>query len=549
MSSYDQGRVFLDEVLASPEDDAPRLIYADYLEEFGDPRGEFIRLQCEQAQMEPFDSRFLDVSHRCSDILMQHGENWAAELKQDVRKSEFSRGFIDKITMRARAFVKQGHELYRSVPINWLRLNYVKGAGEALAGTEALNCVRSLDLGGLSIPDGDMRALLMSENLQGLRALNMAHYESVLPETFGSYLGEMPAAKHLRWLEVPSGADFLQAMSRKGSFPKLEHLSIGTTYTESTLRGITGLQTPSLKSLKCAGTLRVADTEVLVQFPLRQLEILNFESSRIPARGLQLLAERGALDAVRELNLRNCGLGTRAGGVLFAGDRLKNCETLHLSMNRNLGSGGRSKSFLEYLSGHQTLAKLKHLSIGGLLPGDLSQLVEIPHLAGLRALALDSIRLGARDLAALAASPVGESLQSLRLSGCEASLDAIIQMASERPFPKMITLELGNGYDEFSSLDELRVGALAESGSFPTLQLLQLDFMELSSRTLRTIAESAVLPELRQISYLNMRTSKKSIDAVMTSDRLPKLAKLKLKGSTGFGDRLRLYADYGNRIE
>lgn len=37
-------------VLSSPHDDAPRLVYADVLQERGDPRGEFIPLQCELAR-------------------------------------------------------------------------------------------------------------------------------------------------------------------------------------------------------------------------------------------------------------------------------------------------------------------------------------------------------------------------------------------------------------------------------------------------------------------------------------------------------------------
>lgn len=44
---------FLREIIAHPEEDAPRLIYADWLEERGQPgdgeRGEFIRIQCELA--------------------------------------------------------------------------------------------------------------------------------------------------------------------------------------------------------------------------------------------------------------------------------------------------------------------------------------------------------------------------------------------------------------------------------------------------------------------------------------------------------------------
>ena len=41
---------FLHAILAAPDDDTPRLIYADWLEERGDLRGEFIRLQVELAE-------------------------------------------------------------------------------------------------------------------------------------------------------------------------------------------------------------------------------------------------------------------------------------------------------------------------------------------------------------------------------------------------------------------------------------------------------------------------------------------------------------------
>lgn len=41
---------FLAAIQAEPRDDTPRLAYADWLEERGDPLGEFIRLQCEAAR-------------------------------------------------------------------------------------------------------------------------------------------------------------------------------------------------------------------------------------------------------------------------------------------------------------------------------------------------------------------------------------------------------------------------------------------------------------------------------------------------------------------
>ncbi len=42
---------FLQAIQEGPEDDALRLIYADWLEERGDPRGEFLRLQMESERM------------------------------------------------------------------------------------------------------------------------------------------------------------------------------------------------------------------------------------------------------------------------------------------------------------------------------------------------------------------------------------------------------------------------------------------------------------------------------------------------------------------
>ena len=42
----------LEAIRASPDDDAPRLVYADWLEEHGDqPRAEFIRVQCALARL------------------------------------------------------------------------------------------------------------------------------------------------------------------------------------------------------------------------------------------------------------------------------------------------------------------------------------------------------------------------------------------------------------------------------------------------------------------------------------------------------------------
>ena len=41
---HERRRAFLDSLIASPKDAAPWLVYADWLDERGDPRGEYLRL-------------------------------------------------------------------------------------------------------------------------------------------------------------------------------------------------------------------------------------------------------------------------------------------------------------------------------------------------------------------------------------------------------------------------------------------------------------------------------------------------------------------------
>ena len=51
-------RGFLEDITAHPDDDAPRLIFADWLEEKGDSdRAEFIRVQIERARLPAWDAR------------------------------------------------------------------------------------------------------------------------------------------------------------------------------------------------------------------------------------------------------------------------------------------------------------------------------------------------------------------------------------------------------------------------------------------------------------------------------------------------------------
>ena len=66
-------------IVEAPDDDAPRLVYADWLQSRGDPRGEFIQLQCQLAAT-PDDDRRRAMRIAENKLLAAHGKAWLAPL-------------------------------------------------------------------------------------------------------------------------------------------------------------------------------------------------------------------------------------------------------------------------------------------------------------------------------------------------------------------------------------------------------------------------------------------------------------------------------------
>jgi uncharacterized protein (TIGR02996 family) len=119
-----QDEAFLQSILEAPEDDTPRLIYADWLDEHGDPeRAEFIRVQCELARLPEGDARRARLKLRERALLAQHEATWAAPLRGRVSSWKFRRGFVEQITTGARALAASPHlNRLRRLTVSWQEL-------------------------------------------------------------------------------------------------------------------------------------------------------------------------------------------------------------------------------------------------------------------------------------------------------------------------------------------------------------------------------------------------------------------------------------------
>jgi uncharacterized protein (TIGR02996 family) len=121
---------FLQAICDDPADDTPRLVYADWLEERGNPeRAEFIRLQ-------------IDVAHgrrraaaREKELLFQYGDAWTAELPEleGIRWGDFERGFVESVwAMTSQVFVDHAADIFTATPVRRLVVKRLAGRSPGL---------------------------------------------------------------------------------------------------------------------------------------------------------------------------------------------------------------------------------------------------------------------------------------------------------------------------------------------------------------------------------------------------------------------------------
>jgi uncharacterized protein (TIGR02996 family) len=76
----DQEAAFVQTILAHPEDESARLVYADWLEERGDPRGEFIRVEHEMTAVPVHSDRYVELKARRNELVPQIDKAWRGRL-------------------------------------------------------------------------------------------------------------------------------------------------------------------------------------------------------------------------------------------------------------------------------------------------------------------------------------------------------------------------------------------------------------------------------------------------------------------------------------
>ena len=179
MSSHEP---FLTEIVNNPANMEPRLVYADWLIENGDPLGEFIQAQIELAgDCTPARKKELSRIQKSSKPKIPAKHKLA---KQHLRKPEYRHGFIEHATIGLQAFIDHGKALCQQYPLRSIQLTAGSNKMENLIECAHLKHIEAIDF---RSNDFDSQSVEVFANCEHFKNLRSVHFRS---SNFG-----LPAAK------------------------------------------------------------------------------------------------------------------------------------------------------------------------------------------------------------------------------------------------------------------------------------------------------------------------------------------------------------------
>jgi uncharacterized protein (TIGR02996 family) len=166
-------------VCADPDDDTPRLVFADWLDEHDEPeRAEFIRLQIQSAKL-PDGKRKAQLQSREEELLEAHTEEWTEPLREfeGSRTGDFyifRRGFVEVIGSDGEIMAEEGDRVFELAPIREIKFADLEEYAD-LAKCKWFLRLNALDLKGSGLSHYfDPAPLIKSRYLANLKRLRLA---------------------------------------------------------------------------------------------------------------------------------------------------------------------------------------------------------------------------------------------------------------------------------------------------------------------------------------------------------------------------------------
>jgi uncharacterized protein (TIGR02996 family) len=299
-------KAFLQAIIEEPEDDTPRLVYADWLDEHGKAdRAEFIRVQCELAKLPGDSPRRRALEEREQALLKAHRDAWLTEVAGWARQGAvFRRGFITEVSSPYLAYCNGARALFRRAPVRGVSLRCLQYYGPFTVPT--LPSVEQLTSLGLSTP----LRLEFPSDLPRLKVLVLETVFGLHPKTVNDWLTAptLPALTGLHlthcWLRDADvlglrhfpGLTRLTALGLRNN--EISSVAVAALVTSPHLARLASLDLGLNRRLGDAGALGLAGSP-----HLKNLTALNLAGCEITDAGAEALAAAPHLANLTDLDL------------------------------------------------------------------------------------------------------------------------------------------------------------------------------------------------------------------------------------------------------
>jgi uncharacterized protein (TIGR02996 family) len=319
-------RELLEAVLANPRDDAPRLVYADWLSERGDRRGELIAMQIK----EPYGDAEPTADEEAA---------WSGclpSMKPGVLGWSFERGFVSQIRTQGWGWIGRAAEIFAEHPVEEI---VVAGVGNdnregmtALAAAPWAEKIKKLLIGASGqIRGRDLKLLLDApgfapENLgvfttldvpaakviarwHGLTSLSVSTPELGLVQALWIAKSKaLATVKRLQIARLPVPADaekLLATLAGNKHIGALTHLYLGGNRLAMSSLGDLLARFSDLTHLGLSDVgMTDPGAEVLASLPgLEGVIVLGLDRNRIGDAGARAIAASPHLDELEDLSL------------------------------------------------------------------------------------------------------------------------------------------------------------------------------------------------------------------------------------------------------
>lgn len=341
----DSNDAFLQEIQSDPEDIVPRLVYADWLEENGDPLADLIRVQCQLADL-PVDSPDrAELVQQERELLIEHRQKIVEPLQKfSPHALEVNRGFVESIRLDADVLIQNADEIVRLLP--GLCSLTIRKSGkhlDDLVKLPQLEHIKSLSLGMAGLQNGGVQKLLSSPHWSGLVELNLRGNGLSLIGL--RWLSECEAMAGIRRLELSNNDITSQGLAhiRKSEhFQNLQHLALAECRISQIVEGLRGQGLPNLESLDLTHTgLGDSTTARLIETDRSYRTLILNKNSEFGKAAVTRLASAAPTENLQHLEMARASVKVAGVKSVLAAGGLPAIEYLSACGQRTLKNDGK----------------------------------------------------------------------------------------------------------------------------------------------------------------------------------------------------------------